>query len=358
MSVNPASAVALKPLYASLAFAVVLMAVGLLVVGKDLLIPIAIAVLIWYVLNALAATFGRVRIGGKEAPSWARMTVAILSVVVAIAAFVELVNANIDAVTRAAPTYQANLERLVADAARRLGFSDVPTFAQLIEQVDLGGVASRFASTAADLAGSTGLIVIYVVFLLVEQQSFDKKLAALFPDPEREKRARKLLHRIQVQIQTFIWIKTLMAVLTAGVSYAVLAIVGVDFAAFWAVVIFLLNYIPTIGALIGTVFPTVLALVQFGTPLPAVIVGGALTAANVVIGNVLEPRLMGASLNMSALVVILSLAIWGTIWGIAGMFLCVPITVVAMIICSHFPASRGVAVLLSADGKIDTGEDD
>ena len=350
------SEAALKPLYASLAFAVVLMAIGLLVVGKNLLIPIAIALMIWYVLNALASTIGHLRIGGWSPPGWLRMTAAVLAVVAIFGALVELVSQNIGAVSAAAPGYQHNLERMAVEAARMLGLGAVPTFAQIVDQIDIGKAVSQLAATTADLASSTGLIVVYVLFLLIEQQSFDGKLKALLPDAAREQQVRRLLHRMQREIQTYIWIKTLMALLTAVASFVVLKLVGVDFALFWAFVIFLLSYIPTVGALLGAAFPTVLALVQFGEAVPAGIVGGLLALTQIIVGNVIEPRLMGASLNLSALVVILSLAVWGTLWGVTGMFLCVPITVVAMIICAHFPASRGVAVLLSADGKIDRAQ--
>ena len=139
---------------------------------------------------------------------------------------------------------------------------------------------------------------------------------------------------------------------TGAISYAVLVIVGVDYAAFWAVVIFLLNYIPTIGSLLGVAFPALLALVQFDTPIPALVVGGVLGGVQFTIGNIIEPRLMGRSLNLAPLVVILSLVIWGHIWGVVGMFLCVPVTGMMMIVMSYFPATRPFAILLSSDGRI------
>jgi len=79
-----------------------------------------------------------------------------------------------------------------------------------------------------------------------------------------------------------------------------------------------------------------------------------LAAVQIAIGNILEPRMMGNSLNLSAIVVLLSLAIWGSIWGIAGMFLSVPITVLLMIIFSNVPQTRAIAILLSSDGDIKT----
>ncbi len=116
----------------------------------------------------------------------------------------------------------------------------------------------------------------------------------------------------------------------------------------------MLNYIPTIGSLIGVVFPALLTLVQFAALGPFLVVTIGLGLTQFVFGNVLEPRMMGKSLNLSPLIVIVSLAVWGSIWGVTGMFLCVPITVVMMIVLAGFPQTRPIAILLSATGRIDT----
>ena len=346
-----------RPIYISIAFAVVLMTIGLLVAGKNLLIPLAVAVMIWYILNALAKAIDRIHFGMLYLPGWLRMTLAILSVFLVIALLVEMISSNIAEVQQAAPGYQANLEKIVDRIAAAAGLKQAPSVAQLADQINFSKAMRSFATAVAGFAGGAGIILVYVMFLLIEQQSFDKKMHALFPDPEREARVRQLLHRMQEQIQTYIWIKTLMSLLTGGISYLVLIAFGVDLAEFWAFIIFLLNYIPTVGSLIGIIFPALLALVQFGAVIPFVAVAALLGLSQFLIGNVLEPRLMGSSLNVSALVVILSLALWGSIWGVAGMFLCVPITVIGMIIFSHFPATRPIAIMLSNDGKIAFAKD-
>jgi predicted PurR-regulated permease PerM len=132
----------------------------------------------------------------------------------------------------------------------------------------------------------------------------------------------------------------------------VLTLIGVNYAALFALIIFLLNYIPTIGSLIGVVFPSVLALLQFSTAWPFVAVVVLLGVIQFCIGSLLEPRLMGRSLNLSPLVIILSLSFWGSIWGVTGMVLCVPLTVMLLIVCAQFPLSRPFAILLSVDGDI------
>ena len=159
---------------------------------------------------------------------------------------------------------------------------------------------------------------------------------------------------MQKQIQTYVAIKTLTSLMTGLISYIILLMVGVDFAEFWGFIIFLLNYIPTVGSLLGIIFPALLTLIQFANPVPFFIVLGSIGSIQFIIGNIIEPRLTGSSLNISPLVVILSLALWGSIWGIVGMFLCVTLTVIAMIIFSYFDRTRPLAILLSGNGKIET----
>jgi predicted PurR-regulated permease PerM len=150
-----------------------------------------------------------------------------------------------------------------------------------------------------------------------------------------------------------LWIKTLMSVATASLSWCVLAAVGCSNASFWALIIFMLNYIPFVGSLLGVLFPALLILVQFGSFGPFVTVLVGLAVIQFSLGNVLEPRLMGSSLNLSPVAIVVSLATWGGLWGVAGMFLCVPIMVSVMIVFAHFAPTRPLAILLSATGRLD-----
>jgi predicted PurR-regulated permease PerM len=146
--------------------------------------------------------------------------------------------------------------------------------------------------------------------------------------------------------------KTLVSLATGVLSYAILEWVGVDFAAVWALLIFMLNFIPNIGSILGMMLPALLTLVQFDTLTPFLIITFGLGAVQFVIGNLAEPALMGKSLNLSSFMIILSLTFWGMLWGIPGMFLSVPIMVMFAIICARFDSLRGIAVILSADGRI------
>ena len=324
-----------------------------LIEGRDLLIPIAVAIVIWYLLNALAGFLHRIPLVGWRLPNWLALTGAVIIVALAIALVAELISDNLADVAAAAPAYQTNFDKLVTDISRLAGFEQPPDIAHVIDEIDIHALIRAFASTAAGLAGSFGIVIVYVVFLMIEQGSFESKFSALFPDSDAREDVRDLLHRMQAQIQTYIAIKTLTSILTGVISYLILLGVGVDLAGFWGFIIFLLNYIPTIGSLLGILLPTLLAVVQFATigPVLTVLIAGG--ATQFVIGNLVEPRLMGTSLNISPLVVLISLAVWASIWGLAGMFLSVPLTMIVMIVCSYFKPTRPIAIMLSGNGKIE-----
>lgn len=319
-------------------------------VGQPLLVPLAIAVLVWYGINALSYLFARAFFKGRA--NWLTLLLALVTIAIGAGIIVNIIQGNIADVRRAAPTYKTDLDQWVVRIYDMLGIEDMPTLSQFVAQVDIGPMVASFAGALTGIVGDVALIVVYVGFLLVEQKTFPNKLSRMFPDPDKHREARDVIDNIQTQIQTYIWIKTLVSVVTGLVGYVVLTLVGVDFASFWGFSIFLLNYIPIIGSVVATLFPALLTLIQFETFTPFLIVGIGLISAQFIVGNVIEPKLMGKSLNLSPLVVLLSLALWGGLWGIPGMFLCVPIMVMFLIVLSHFSATRPLAVLLSEHGEL------
>ena len=324
----------------------------LLVVGKALLLPFVVAVVFWYLIATLAGFYGRVGTWGVRLPSWLATVFAVLTFVAMLSALIDLTSSNISQVVAVAPTYQANLEGLAEHLVAMTGYH-IPTLDQIASQIDLGRAAGTIASSLTSFAGNVGIILVYVLFLLFEQKSFATKLDAIVTDPARRERVRQTLRRINSDVRTYIWVKAILSVATGGISYIVMRLVGLDFAAFWAVVIFLLNFIPTIGSILGIVFPTLLALVQFPDSLtPFLVVFVCLGATQVITGNLVEPRMMGRSLNLSPLVIIISLAVWGSLWGVIGMFLSVPITLIAMIVMAQFQVTRPLAIMLSSDGTV------
>ncbi len=179
-----------------------------------------------------------------------------------------------------------------------------------------------------------------------------KKLKLAFKSERSYKKFCSGIVDIDKDIKTYIKIKTVSSLTTALLSFSVLYFVGVPLATFWGLLIFILNFIPTVGSMIAVFFPLVITLIQFDSLFPFFVVASLLITIQVIIGSILEPKFLGKSLNLSPLVIILSLTIWGSIWGVVGMFLCVPIMAIANIILSKFEKTRPIAIMLSATGMI------
>jgi predicted PurR-regulated permease PerM len=324
----------------------------MLVVGRTFLIPLTIAILFWSLLDALRELFLRIAPGKHPMPGWIAMVLAILTVVLANALVYAILIGQVDALVAAAPVYQANFAELTTRLAGYLGVEQLPTVENMVGWLDLGGMFSWIGASAGTLLSHLVLIAIYVGFLLAEQHRIPDKLARLQRDAAKASQMQTLATDISSSVQKYIWIKTLMSLLTGVASYIVLFFVGVDFAAIWALLIFFLNFIPTVGSVVGVVFPALLTLVQFDTLVPFFVIAVGLGLIQFVIGNVLEPAVTGRTLNLSPFMVILSLTFWGALWGVPGMFLSVPLMVVTGIVCSHFAGLRWIAVLLSADGHL------
>ncbi len=327
--------------------------VWLLTYAKELLIPLAVALLISWVIDALADGVRSLKLGRFQLPDWAALIIALTAMVVGLTGIGLLIAENATQLIERAPGYEEKLDQLLLEGAAMLGLQQTLNMDGLFELADLSAVLTQVARALSDLIGNAFLIFIYVGFILAEERMFDRKLAMFFVSADREVQVRAMLDQITVRIRSYLWMKTLTSVMTGLASYVILMLFGVDFALFWSFLIFMLNFIPAIGSIIGAIVPAVMALVQFGDPLIALAVLATLgVIAQFFIGNFVEPRMMGRSLNLSPFIIILSLSAWGFVWGVAGMFLSVPLTVVAMIICSHFEATRPIAVVLSSDGEI------
>jgi predicted PurR-regulated permease PerM len=324
----------------------------LLIVGRDFLVPLAVAVLLSNLLNALAAAIGQIQLGRFRMPGWLAWVLALAALLLVAALFYWILTSQSEALIAAAPVYEANFAKMTERFSTLIGIEAMPSTAKLMESLNLGALLSWLGGSVGSLFAEVVLVVLYLAFLLAEQRHFPEKITRILPDAETAAKARILMSQMSKQVQKYVWIKTVVSLFTGFASYAVLRLVGVDFAAVWGLVIFLLNYIPSVGSAMGVAFPALLALLQFETLTPFVVVVLGLGTTQFVIGNVVEPAMMGSSLNLSSFVIILSLTFWGMIWGIAGMVLCVPIVVIIAIVCSNFKRLHWIAVLLSSDGRI------
>lgn len=324
----------------------------LLIAGRGLLIPLVMAIFIWHLLNTINDGVQKIPGVSQRFPSWLSMVLSLIVVTVFIKLLIDIITNNVNDVIEASPRYQENLAIIFNGLDKKFHIKGFTDFDSTIKSLNIQSVVVNIYGVFTTLTSSAVLISLYVIFLFVEQHYFTQKLDAFFHQEEHRKLVKNIISHITKDTQTYLGIKTLLSLGTAIASWIIMKWVGLDFAAFWALLIFFLNYIPNIGAIVATAFPAALALIQFQSWWPFLEITSGVVAIQFVVGNFLEPRLLGKSLNLSPLVILFALALWGSIWGILGMFLSVPITVMMMIIFAHFDATRPIAILLSQDGYI------
>lgn len=323
----------------------------ILYIGKSIFIPLVIAIIIWYIIIALAGGYEKIRIGAKNIPHWLAMVLSLMTFAFLAWIFVGFVNSNVNEVIASAPRYQAKFQIFISDINTKFNISEIISYDEILDYINISTVATTVAGIITTIAGFTTMITIYVIFLLLEYRTFNQKIRSLFPNAKNRQATQDLINRIGKDVNTYLKIKTLISFATAISCYLVLIFMGIQFAGFWAVLVFVLNFIPNVGSLVAVILPSLFAIVQYDLA-HALLLAIILVGVQMTLGSIIEPRLMGKSLNLSPLVIIISLVLWGSIWGIVGMFLCVPIMVIINIILAKFESTKPIAVLLSSQGNI------
>ena len=321
-----------------------------MIVGRDILLPLVVAFVVWYFVNVLAAALRRIT--RERLPGWLAVTLGAIGVLGLCWAIGDMLAGNIAVIADELPGYEKKFDALIAEWSTALGFKDPPRVAELIGRIDLQAWARSAASAIAGFAGNAGLVLVYVFFLLLEQGGFRRKLSRLINNEPREAETRAVIGRIHQDLQTYIRVKVLLALVGAVAGWAIMVAVRLDFAPFWAALLFLTYFIPVIGTPVALIGPAIFSLVQFETLTPFLIVVLGNLALQLVLENFIEPMMMGRSLNLSPFVSIVALVVFGAIWGLVGMVLCVPILVSIVIVLAHFQRTRGLAILLSAKGEV------
>jgi AI-2 transport protein TqsA len=245
------------------------------------------------------------------------------------------------------PRYQERLADLGRFLENGLGpFKiDVPTVLGSLDINRAGSVILGAIGPFFGVLGKLFLVFLFLAFIVAGRGRAEAKIPKAIGDGHAG-RIHSVLERINVQIRKYLVIKTAISIANGLMVWAVLKAFGVDFAFLFAVLAFALNYIPNIGSVIASVLRVGFAFFQFGTiwtPLWILIIT---TVLDNILGDVIEPRIMGKGLGLSPLLVFFSLLFWGWLWGVPGMILSVPLTAVTRIICQNIPALRPVAVLM------------
>ena len=315
--------------------------------GASVLTPLALAMFLAVMIDGFA------RVLEHRLPHLSRrmatpLAVLLSAVIFGGAAFFIAENATAFAAQLVA--YTPKLNGLIAKVAGLAGVDAPPNIAELFRQLDpakyLGLIARYFQSFGA----TAFFVLVYLGFIIASRGGWARKIVGLFPMREERQEAIAAFIRIRDGVEQYLWVQTITGLMIAGASWIAMVAVGLHDALFWSFLIFIASYIPLVGGIVAVAAPPLFALVQFDTYWQAIVLFGVLQVIGMIVGNVIYPRMQGRSLNIDPVVVLLALAFWGAIWGLAGAFLSTPLTVALMVILAQFDGTRWIAVILSADG--------
>lgn len=326
--------------------------IAALVLGKNLLIPFLFAVLFYFLIRAIRRLMDRSAFIKNKLPSWLKNSVSAVFIFSLLAITVQFIVINSEQLASSFPRYQPNIDKMVQSLNGLTGRNLSREIAEKMSSISVAPFINELLGALSSFMGNFAMMLFYMLFLFLEEAIFKTKLHLIVPKKEEFESMKKLLINIESSITHYIGLKTFVSVLSAIVCYITLLSFGINSPLFWSFLVFVLNFIPIIGALLVVALPVLFAFIQFGEiSLPLILFVVHFTLQTV-IANVIEPKLMGNSLNISPLVALIALSFWGAIWGISGMIVSVPITVIVIILLAQFPSTKSIAIMMSANGKV------
>ncbi len=330
---------------AVISFAAVIVIVFGLQMAKDLLVPFLFATFL-----ALITARPMLWMQQKRVPAILAALIIVSLLMLILAVVGTIVGASIAEFTAALPGYQERLDAIVQRVVGFIGktFNGEEAFENLGDMIDPGwamGLAATLLNSLKDVLTNVFLIVFTMIFILLEASTVETKFAAAFGRSTQSlKRPRVFL----ANLGRYLGIKTIVSLVTGVTAGLLTWVIGVDFPLLWAMLAFLLNYVPTIGSIIAAVPAVLMALVQLGP-------GGATATAigfvgiNMVFGNMIEPRLMGYGVGVSPLIVFIGLVFWGWVFGPVGMLLSVPLTMALKLALESDVRTRWIAIFIGSE---------
>ena len=287
----------------------------------------------------------------KKVPQGLAITIVFIGIIAVFIGFGELIGTSLSSFSEDAPKYEQNLREMGGTVIRFAEANGIRISTdEMTKLFDPSKVMSLTAGLLGQLGGFMGnafTIFFLVLFLLMELDSFSIKTRAIVKDSGG---SLAFFNTIGNNIRHYLSIKTMTSFITGVLIWISLAVIGVDYAIIWALIAFLLNYIPNIGSIIAAIPAVLFALVQLGFG-GVIWTTGVFIAVNMVIGNVVEPKMMGKGMGLSTFIVFVSLIFWGFILGTVGMFLSVPLTMAIKIILEQNPKTEWISIFLGTQGE-------
>lgn len=321
--------------------------------GRSIFIPLLIATFLWYLMNAISEYYRRALPTSEPHKiknhifNWIANIATLATVCLVGYLFTTQIRPMFNELLNALPALQTKLSEFGAYLSNSIGLKFDNNMVPNITKI-----AANIGSSIAGIAASFGMVLVYMIFMFVEQSTFNKKFSAMFPGRRQYKKMRYILDSIDTNMKKYLFVKTTISAITGVVSYFWMQTIGLEFAGVWAFIVFITSYIPTIGAIIACGLPILYSLVTAPSLQQPILTAIGLIGLQILFGNIIEPKLTGKTLNLSTLAILINLVFWGMIWGVAGMFFSVPMLVALYVTCAQFDSTRWIAVLLSADGQI------
>ncbi|MFV0292020.1 MAG: AI-2E family transporter [Paracoccus sp. (in: a-proteobacteria)] len=323
----------------------------LLVQAQFLLICLAIAIIIFSLTSDAIGAIAR-----QHVPNWLATALALLLIASGLLWASATVVSQINEVVTTAISYAEQVQAALPSLLEWLGPEAQQTITTAVQNINLTGWMRSAAGSASNLLSGAILIILFVGFMFAERVWFPLKIESLLNhDAVAAAQVRLIISSIMRRVNRYLVVKTLVSAATAICVWGIFTVAGLPLAGAIAMLTFALNFLPSVGSIIATVIALALTYVLSADISTTLMVGAACTLVQFIIGNVIDPMLLGQTLRLSSFGIILSLAFWGAIWGIPGMFLAVPIMVAVMIVCAHIPWMRPIAIMLSREGHPDDG---
>jgi predicted PurR-regulated permease PerM len=323
-------------------------AIGLLYFLRPVLVPFVVA----YVLTVLVTALVRfIQKRWAGAPFWAVSLVAGLVVIVTASTGIFIVAQGAAQIVSQGPALLTRLDQILMDIGTSLHLEQPLHVSTVVGKVSVTQVAGFILAQLQGLLTGVVLMIVYFGFLLAGGKRIARKVTAAAGSSERAATVTHVVQQISANVQTYVWVQTITGVMLTASAFIVMTAVGLNNVLFWTVLFFLLTFIPNIGITIGSIAPALFALIQFPTLWQGITIFAVTQVVATIVGNLIYPRMQAESQNIDPVVTLLSLAFWTLLWGLAGSFLAVPMTLIMMMIFAQFDRTRWVAALLSNDGK-------
>ncbi len=335
------------------ALIIVSILVVILYLGRSLIIPLIFGIILWLLMRKVRSLFYILGLKDKWFPKWLKTlfsTAILFSLVWVIGMIFER---NIQELIKYSDAYGKNFSTILKE------FDSFSSYKieDIAKSFNSNALINKYMTSALaslqTIISNVIIVLIYMLFIIMEESSFKHKVKALFPNADAYDERILVIRRIEKAITNYLGIKSMIALIASTISYSIFTLAGLNAPFFWALLVFMFSFIPFFGVLISSFLPALFAIIQFAGYSESLIILLSVGSIQFIAGNIIEPKIMGNTMNVSPLVVILSLGFWGFIWGLPGMFLSVPITVIMVIVFSKFKSTRGIAIILSERGEIE-----